>query len=74
MSANDDLITDKRADDKHADDTHGRCYTGPGGPFFVLHLPRFQALAGDRSVHWRYQQIAIRFFQATTELIQERRI
>jgi hypothetical protein len=52
-----DLISDKRADDTHADESHGRCYTRPGDPFFVLHLPRFQALAGDRSVRWRCQQI-----------------
>jgi hypothetical protein len=67
-------ISDKRADDTHADESHGRYYTRPCDPFFVLHLPRFQALAGDRPVHWRCQQIAIRFSQVTTELIQERRI
>jgi hypothetical protein len=63
-----------RISDKRGGDTHGRCYTRPGDPFFVLRLPRFQALAGDRPVHWRCQLIAIRFSQVTTELTQERRI
>jgi hypothetical protein len=60
-------ISDKRADDTHADESHRRCYTRPGDPFFVLHLPRFQALAGDRPVHRRCQQIATRFSQVRTD-------
>jgi hypothetical protein len=63
-----------RDDDTHGDDTHGRRNTRSGDAFFVLRPPRFQALPDDRPVHWRCQQIAIRFSQVTTELIQERRI